>query len=443
MKPDARENYLRDYESARRHGEPYFPRYALRDASAGLALVLVLIALSAWLGAPLDEQADPLATDYVPRPEWYFLFIFQLLKYFSGETEVVGIVIIPALAVMFLILLPFLDRSSSRHFQRRPFVTGTTVALLVAGFALTIIAVVEAPPPADAADLEFVAAGFGGPAGAAHYATYCATCHGAFGEGAPNPAQPGDVIPPISTAEYLRSRNDEVIRTAIAQGLPEFGMAAFAVTHGGPLQSAEIDEIVAHIRSWEDAPPVELDASVAAAGLSNNAQFLYSELCARCHGTNGEGASDTALADPGFLAGHSDEQLFSSINLGHAATPMIAWGEVLTQSQIAALVEHIRSFDTGIEPGTPRYTVDVLPIFEVRCAACHGTAGGWDATTWSSAMSTGNNAPVVIPGDADASILAQMMLGTHPEGILMPPDGKLPEALLQLVVDWIEGGAPE
>ena len=78
-----------------------------------------------------------------------------------------------------------------------------------------------------------------------------------------------------------------------------------------------------------------------------------------------------------------------------------------------------------------------------RCVACHGTAGGWDATTWAAAVGSGDHAPVVIPGDATNSILAQMMLGTHPEGVLMPPDGKLPDALVQLVVDWIDGGALE
>jgi hypothetical protein len=93
--------------------------------------------------------------------------------------------------------------------------------------------------------------------------------------------------------------------------------------------------------------------------------------------------------------------------------------------------------------GVPRYTLDVLPIFEVRCNACHGTSGGWDGTSWASAVESGNNAPVVIPGDAENSILAQMMAGTHPSGILMPPDGKLPDALVQLVIDWIEGGALE
>ncbi|MEA2001043.1 MAG: c-type cytochrome [Actinomycetota bacterium] len=443
MKRAEKHRYLEDYDSDRRSGEPYFPRYALRDAFVGLALLLGLMAISAWVGAPLDERADPLATDYVPRPEWYFFFVFQLLKYFSGDLEVIGIVVIPGLAVVFLILLPFLDRSRFRHYRRRPVVTGLTVLLLSGSLGLTLIAVAEAPAPADASALSFDTE-LGG--GEELFGTYCAACHGELGEGAPNPAQPGDVIAPISTAEYLGSRADESIRVIVSEGLPEFGMAAFEITSGGPLQTDEVDAVVAYIRSWEADPPVELDASVSSAALSDNPEFLFPQLCAQCHGALGEGGVGPAFADPLLQQERTDQQLFDSINLGHEATAMIAWGEVLTQTQIQALVGHIRGFGDATDVGgigAPRYTIDVLPIFEVRCVACHGTAGGWDASTWFSAVGSGDNAPVVIPGDAENSILAQMMLGTHPEGILMPPDGKLPDALVQLVVDWIEGGALE
>ena len=440
MKRADKEGYLAEYDRERHHGEPYFPRYALRDISVGLGLLVVLMVIAAWAGAPLDERADPLATDYVPRPEWYFFFIFQLLKYFSGDMEVIGIVVIPVLGVVFLLLVPFLDRSSFRHYRRRPVVTGMTVAMLSSFLVLTMIAVIQAPPRADASDLTFSAAGIDG-----HqlFVASCAHCHGELGEGAPNPAQPGDVIPPISSAEYLASRTDDSIRTVVAEGLPEYGMAAFEVSHGGPLHADEVDAIVAHIRSWESDPPVQLDSSVSAAALSNNAEFLYPELCAQCHGDVGQGGLGTAFTEPEYQETRSDQQIFDSINLGHDATAMIAWGEVLTKTQIGGLVDHIRDLGGGGHAGTPRYSEDVLPIFEVRCVACHGTAGGWDATTWSAALESGDNAPVVIPGDAANSILAQMMSGTHPEGILMPPDATLPDALIQLVVDWIEGGALE
>jgi cytochrome c551/c552 len=58
-------------------------------------------------------------------------------------------------------------------------------------------------------------------------------------------------------------------------------------------------------------------------------------------------------------------------------------------------------------------------------------------------MTTGNHAPVVIAGDAANSLLAQKLLGTAAEGSIMPPQGKLPDATIQIILDWIAAGAPE
>lgn len=58
-------------------------------------------------------------------------------------------------------------------------------------------------------------------------------------------------------------------------------------------------------------------------------------------------------------------------------------------------------------------------------------------------MTSGDHAPVVIPGDATNSLLAQKLLGTQQIGILMPPSGKLPDAEIQTIIDWINAGALE
>ena len=58
-------------------------------------------------------------------------------------------------------------------------------------------------------------------------------------------------------------------------------------------------------------------------------------------------------------------------------------------------------------------------------------------------MTTGDNAPVVIPGDTEESLLAMKMIGTHETGTIMPPEGKLPDSQVQIILDWIESGAIE
>lgn len=74
---------------------------------------------------------------------------------------------------------------------------------------------------------------------------------------------------------------------------------------------------------------------------------------------------------------------------------------------------------------------------------CHGVLGGWDGTSYEAVINTGNNAPVVIPGDPENSLLAQKLLGTQTEGAIMPPAGKLPDAEIQIILDWIAAGALE
>ncbi len=95
-------------------------------------------------------------------------------------------------------------------------------------------------------------------------------------------------------------------------------------------------------------------------------------------------------------------------------------------------------------PGVPpSFVADVLPLFERECNACHGNLGGWDGTSYEEVMNSGDHGPTVIPGDPEGSLLAQKLLGTHREGLIMPPAGKLADHQIQMVLDWIEAGAPE
>ena len=82
-------------------------------------------------------------------------------------------------------------------------------------------------------------------------------------------------------------------------------------------------------------------------------------------------------------------------------------------------------------------------ILDEHCKTCHGSMGGWDSSSYQSVMNSGNNAPVVIPGDAKASLLAQKLQGTQTSGSIMPLSGKLPDDLIQIILDWINAGAQD
>ncbi len=102
---------------------------------------------------------------------------------------------------------------------------------------------------------------------------------------------------------------------------------------------------------------------------------------------------------------------------------MIGWGEILSTEQIQQVVEfHPYAGVAALVQAPPqpldRYHshADVLPIFDAKCAICHGNLGGWDASTYETVMTSGNNAPVVIPGDPENSLLAQKLFGTQEQG---------------------------
>ncbi|HET9795328.1 MAG TPA: cytochrome b N-terminal domain-containing protein [Thermoanaerobaculia bacterium] len=125
--------------------EPFFPKQMARDAAAVLAVCAVVAALARFLPASLEATADPTDTAYVPRPDWYFLAPYQLLHYFHGKAAILGTFGIPAAIGIFLVAMPLLDRSATRHPKnRRPWIAAGT-GLAAAAIVLTGIAVVDAP----------------------------------------------------------------------------------------------------------------------------------------------------------------------------------------------------------------------------------------------------------------------------------------------------------
>src|SRR6201996_4598647 len=89
----------------------FFPEQGFKDTVAVFIAFAILFVMAIVARVPLERMADPTGTSYIPRPEWYFLFLFQSLKIFEGPLEVVGTVVLPTIAILALILTPFIDRS--------------------------------------------------------------------------------------------------------------------------------------------------------------------------------------------------------------------------------------------------------------------------------------------------------------------------------------------
>jgi mono/diheme cytochrome c family protein len=284
------------------------------------------------------------------------------------------------------------------------------------------------------------------------FATNCSACHGQFGQGGPNPARPGDMIPPISSAEFLGTRDDTTLRNIILQGQPDLGMNPFGSAYGGPLTDDQVDSVVAFVRGWQANPPQVPPAEAATptpAQPSLTAEQIYKSVCAQCHGANGEGGSGPALNTAEFQTQFDDQALFKVISEGIPSTPMIGVGGVFSQDQIQQLVSLIRNLKPGTANGsTPAaesaFSTQILPILQAKCQICHNSStalGGWDASSYESVMKGGANGQVVIAGDVTKSLLAQLIQGTN--GKVMPPSGGLPRGDIQVILDWISAGAKD
>ena len=228
MNEQEKKKYLDEYKKEKEKGVPFFPDIIFKDTVASLLIFIILAALAYFVGAPLEARANPADTTYTPRPEWYFLFLFQALKYFPGKLEVIGAMVLPGLFILLLILLPFIDRSPKRHFLNRPFAS-ISALVVVAGIAfLTIASVREAPAPQEAVIVDKAAA---------LYAANCANCHG-----------PGIDVPAGTDLH-------QVIAAGTHEGMPAWG---------GDLSTDEIDALAGFI-------------------LSPKGSALFTQYCAVCH----------------------------------------------------------------------------------------------------------------------------------------------------------------
>jgi ubiquinol-cytochrome c reductase cytochrome b subunit len=123
----------------------FYPYQMARDLTMA-AIVGTILAGLAWMGAPaLEPPADPTSSDYIPRPEWYFLGLFQLLKYFPGKLEMIGALVIPGLAMALLVLLPWIDRTGPREWRARRLVLGLFATGLATVIALTTMGAMDKP----------------------------------------------------------------------------------------------------------------------------------------------------------------------------------------------------------------------------------------------------------------------------------------------------------
>jgi menaquinol-cytochrome c reductase cytochrome b/c subunit len=149
---ERKEQHLRYKDDVERRGKPFYPWAMFHDTVMSLVVVLVIIGLSVvwyftsgaepheagWLGPRYTEEADPGTIDFIPRPDWFFFFLFYLLRIFEWPDSVVlGTVGIPTILLILLIILPFVDLRRERRISRRPVAAVALVLTIISMGVLT------------------------------------------------------------------------------------------------------------------------------------------------------------------------------------------------------------------------------------------------------------------------------------------------------------------
>src|ERR671936_2032655 len=147
MNQRQKEQYLREYGLLKAQGKPFFPYAILKDGTMASVTLFVIILLAIILGAELGPKADATTTSYTPRPEWYFFFLFELLRVIKPPALVfIATIGIPTVCMVLLLLLPFIDRGPERNPLRRPIAMTAGIATIAAMTYLTVLGALAGAP---------------------------------------------------------------------------------------------------------------------------------------------------------------------------------------------------------------------------------------------------------------------------------------------------------
>ncbi len=320
MNEEQKKTYQRKYDQAKQNGVKFWPDIIYKDLLVSFGLFILLIGLATFLGVAAEAKADPSDSSYIPRPEWYFLFLFEFLKFIPGKLEWLGTFVIPLAGILLLFVLPFIDKNPLRNWKNR--LTGISImGVVVLGIVgLTIRSVLTTPKSEEstAANSLLENISLGGDL----YGVYCVECHGPDGEGgiiAGVEGLEGVDLKSISSHDEMYTRSDDTLENIVEYGQQDLGMPPYGLAYGGELKKSEIEALVLYLRyTWDDR--VDLPENAAAAGaipeIAENEipsyeihiSRLTKRYCISCHRPGKENNN--------FLMGSYQEILTSGDNAG-------------------------------------------------------------------------------------------------------------------------------
>lgn len=260
----------------------FYPEQVFKDTVAIFAAFAILFTMAVAVQVPLGRLADPTDSSYIPRPDWYFLFLFQLLKFFEGPLEVVGSVVLPGIAVLTLFLVPFIDRSKAMRVTQRTTAIGVVALAALGWTGLTVAAIMTTPhqqesafvegpgawqllPPEELASVGFIRK------------ENCSSCH-TMGE---SEAKAGP--------DLVKAQTQKAAEWLIAHFKDPSGKGGDSAKPSVSLSNAQMKTLAAFLQKVDTQ---KAEAYRSAPAFAVEGAMLYEQhQCRMCHVLNGSGAN--------------------------------------------------------------------------------------------------------------------------------------------------------
>lgn len=470
-------------EQLQKRAEPFWPRQAFMDAVFALAFLIALGCWSYFRSAPLEAQADP-SQPYAARPEWYFMVLFQILRYFHGPYEIVGTFVLPVVFFVVLLFWPLLDRNPSQAPRRRPIAIGLLILGAGGLVGMTIYANVtdvrmEQPASVAAAEKKSEPAGPLQKADVTRlYTANCYACHGVDGSGNQlRRAMP--TIPDFTSLAWQTAQTDVAIIHQIEAGKVPL-MPAFQ----DKLKHGQILALAVYVRAFALSPASGTVAAAAVVPAPSASAMsptqIYSAYCLACHDRDGQGTIVRAAMkeipnfdDPKWQASRPNTELLQSILNGKGKF-MLPMKDKLSPSDAQRMIGYIRGFQGGKQviaakeppPAPPPLAPVIVPrplvgsadpaavararnsqrlqaaagLFGQYCLVCHGTDGRGNAMRTSMPQIPRFPDPNWQSGLNDAQMVASILNGKN--GLMPAFSGRVDEDQARDLVAFIRAFGP-
>ena len=438
------------YEKELNKGERFWPDSIFKDVVVSLGIFILLVLLASFVGVAPEPKADPSDTSYIPRPEWYFLFLFKFLALYGqipllGKIEWLATVLIPGIAIGVLTLLPFIEKSPDRHYAKRALSISVMAIMVVGIILLTLMSEI---PTVSADGLKLLG----------------------LLQAAAGLAIPGVAMIVLFIASFTGRQTN-----------PRFFIWTTSLT---VVSMIIISGMVMNLHT----PPAVEETEVANTVVDQifAGQDLYSVHCTECHGDDGsvaviegveglEGEKITPINSHDVLYTITDSAMYEVIAYGRPNAGMTpfgkAYGGELSRSEIDYIVTYMRYmwddrfeipaealkplFPPLAEGEVPSYEVHIQPIVKRYCISCHRAGkenNNYLMTSYEEILTTGDNvANNIIAGDENSYLLQviQEHAIMNPEkpaeeliGV-MPPNRALKPNIVDVFIRWIMNGMPQ